>query len=441
MRSIRLFVLILCALPWTTHAEDLWDVYQLAKQNDPAFQAALLTYQAEQQKVPIARSDLLPFMDAYAARQRNRDKLVSSQPFVSQGTANYYSNNYGLTFIQPLFDWGAWEGLKQAKSEVELARYVFESARLDLTLRVAVRYFAVLAAQDGLDVAVSERKANARQLELARERLEVGLGTKTDLYDAEARFRVAEAQEISARNVLDDAQRALAEVTGQVPGELAKLKAEQVLEAPAPDDPSHWVDQAKTGNLDLFISRQREKVAEREMQLRQAGHYPSVDFVVNHDFVDADGSISGPGSERTNTDARVQLTVPILQGGAVVAATRQARLQFEAAQRQSERVVREVERTARSSYLGIVANIDQVEALARAVVASESALEAKQEGFEAGLETNIDVLNAQRDLFRAKRDYLVARYDYILNWLRLKRVLGALHEEDIRRSSDWLEQS
>lgn len=441
MRLFRPLVIVLCALPWTVHAEDLWDVYQLAKQNDPAFQAALLTYQAEQQKVPIARSELLPFLDLSAARARVRDKLVSGQPFVTQGTANYYSDRYGLTFIQPLFDWGSWQGLEQAKSEVEVARYQFESARLDLTLRVAVRYFAVLAAQDGLGVAISERTANARQLELAQERLEVGLGTKTDLFDAEARFRVAESQEIAARNLLDDAQQALEEVTGQVPGNLAKLKPEQKLESPKPDDPAHWVEQAKAGNLDLFISRQREQVAERELELRQAGHYPTLDFVVNHDYRDSDGSISGPGSERTATDARVQLTVPILQGGAVVASTKQARLQFEAAQRQSERVLREVERNARSSYLGIVASIEQVGALARAVVASESALEAKQEGFEAGLETNIDVLNAQRDLFRAKRDYLIARYDYILNWLRLKRVLGALHEEDLRRSSEWLEQS
>ncbi len=439
MRRSSIFAVIFCALSLPAKGEDLWDVYQLAKVNDPAFQSAELNFQAAQQDIPIARGDLLPFVGANASYGRKRDKLTSGQPFVTQGTANYNSTEYGISLVQPVFDWGKWQAFKQAQSQVDVARLVYESARLDLTLRVAVRYFAVLAAEDNLDVARSELTANKRQLELAQERLQVGLGTKTDLYDAEARFRVAQSQEISARNLLDDAKRALEEVTGQLPDKLAKLRQQQKLKAPEPADPQHWIERAKEGNLDLFISRQQEQVAQREMKLQQAGHYPSVDIVVDHDFIDNKGSISGPGSERTNTDARLQLSVPILQGGSVLAATKQARLRFEAAQRDTERALRATERTARSSYLGIVTSIGQVDALAQAVVASESALEAKQEGFEAGLETNIDVLNAQRDLFRAKRDYLVARYDYILNTLRLKRVLGSLSEEDIKQSRVWLE--
>jgi len=438
----RLFcITAVCMASFAAHAEDLWDVYQLAKQNDPAFQAAQLTFQAEQQNIPIARSALLPSLDATASHGRKRDKNVSSQPFLTQGTASYTADDYSLEFSQSLFDWGKWQGFKQAKSLVEVARFQFENARLELALRVAVRYFAVLAAQDNLEVASSERLANTRQLELAQERLEVGLGTKTDLYDAEARFRLAQSQEISARNQVDDAQRALAEVTGAMPGTLAKLNADQTLAVPQPAEPDHWVQKALDGNLDLFISRQQEQVAQHALKISQAGHLPSLDLVADHDYVDNQGSVAGPGSARTNTYARIQLTVPLLQGGSVLATTKQARLRFEAAQRQTERALRLTERNARSSYLGITTSVQQVKALGQAVVASESALEAKQEGFQAGLNTNIDVLNGQRDLYLAKRDYLNARYNYILNWLRLKQVLGSLSEEDLRQTRAWLEQS
>ena len=42
------------------HAADLWDVYQLALQNDPTFQQAQATYEAAQENAPIARAGYLP---------------------------------------------------------------------------------------------------------------------------------------------------------------------------------------------------------------------------------------------------------------------------------------------------------------------------------------------------------------------------------------------
>ncbi|HHQ41937.1 MAG TPA: hypothetical protein ENK20_06570, partial [Chromatiales bacterium] len=73
----------------------------------------------------------------------------------------------------------------------------------------------------------------------------------------------------------------------------------------------------------------------------------------------------------------------------------------------------------------------RVEALRRAVVSAETALEATEAGFEAGTRTIVDVLNAQRDLHRARRDFARARYDYLLNGLRLRRAAGILSPADI----------
>ncbi len=435
-----LFYLLIPLLSVDARAEDLWDVYQLAKNNDPTFQAATYTFEAEQQRVPGARAALLPSASLGASRGWNKDRIEApGQPFIVQGRGEYYANRYDFSVVQPLYDRGKYLGYKQAQSELEVARYQYEIARQDLGLRVAIRYFAVLAAHDNLDLTVAERTANARQLELADERLQVGLGTTTDLYDAQARFRLAESQEIAAQNALEDARRALAEVVGNLVGPLARLRPDSPLNPPNPDNVDHWVAEALTGNLELAVSRQFETVAQKEIERQKSGHYPSVDLVVSYAKDDADGSISGPGRESTSTDAVVELNVPLVQGGAVVYATREARLRYDAAQSQTESARRAAERNARSAYLAIITSIRQVRALDQAVVASESALEAKREGFEAGLETNIDVLNAQRDLFRAKRDYLQARYDYILNWLRLKQAVGSLTDQDFQAATGWLE--
>ncbi|MDH3639829.1 MAG: TolC family outer membrane protein, partial [Gammaproteobacteria bacterium] len=397
------------------------------------------TLAAEQQQIPIARAPLLPQLIARASRVRQRDELSApGQPFIVQGSETFYSDEYSIQLTQPLFDWQKYTGYKQAQAQTEVAEFEFNVARQELLLRVSRRYFAVLAAQDNLGVAVAERKAVARQLELADERLQVGLGTTTDLFDAQARFSLAEATEISAQNFLHDANQALIEVVGEFSEALTPLKAQTPLEPPDPNDVEAWIRMALENNLEYLISRQVVEVAENELKRQRAGHYPWVDFIVQHNNVDADGSISGPGNERTSTDALIQLNVPILEGGAVVSRAREAGFRLQAAQKRNEAARRAVERSTRATFSDVTSSIRQVQAFDRAVTASESALEAKNEGFAAGLDTNLDVLDAQRDLFRVKRDYLRARYDYILNWLRLKQVQGMLNEEDLRQVNGWL---
>ncbi len=421
------------------HGADLWAVYEMALGQDPTFQAEERTLEAERQQIPIARAPLLPSVTARAGRIRQRDELSAPDtPFVVQGSETFNSSEYSIQLLQPLFDWQKYSGYQQAQAQTQVAEYQFSVASQDLLLRVARRYFAVLAAQDNLGVAVAERKAVARQLELADERLQVGLGTTTDLFDAQARFSLAQAAEIAAQNLLEDANQALVEVVGEFSEALAPLKAQSPLEAPEPNDVEVWIRMALQNNLEYLISRQQVEVAVNELKRQRAGHYPWVDFIVQHNNVDARGSISGPGSERTSTDALIQLNVPILEGGAVVARAREAGLRLQAAHKREEAARRAVERSTRAAFLDVASSILEVQALDRAVTASESALEAKNEGFAAGLDTNLDVLDAQRDLFRAKRDYLRARYNYILNWLRLKQVQGTLNEGDLRQVNGWL---
>jgi outer membrane protein len=435
--------LLLCTGPAATHvyAEGLWDSYQLARNNDPAYRAAQLTYEADQQRLPQARAPLLPTLSGNAARVHVNSEFdyAGDQTLTSEGKASFYRNDYDVTFAQTLYDHAKLSTYRQAKTQLGVAELQRQIAEQELLLRVTARYFGVLAARDNLDLAVAEREALSRQLELAQARLTVGLGTKTDLYDAQARFKFSDAQVIAARATLDDALRALAEVTGSLPAELRRLRRDPTGVPVAVEDRDAWVNRALHENLDLRVAREQERVLQQDISVRNAGHYPFLDFVLRHGNEDATGSIVGPSTDQTVTEALVQLTVPILQGGAVVAGTREAQLRYAAAQHQTEVRRRSVERDTVTALVELVTGIEQIEALRQAVIAGEGALEAKQEGFAAGLETNIDVLNAQRDLFRARRDHLKSRYDYVLNTFRLQRLVGALGEADVQRVDSWLE--
>ena len=420
-------------------AADILSIFELAKQNDARFRTDQAIYQAQQQVPTTARSQLLPALTVDAATGRRRDELVGGN-FTPEGEATFGTDQYGLSMSQTIYDRRKFLTYKQAKVRAQQSDLEFAIAQQDLIIRVVVEYFGVLAAQDNVDLTTANRKTLQQQLELADERLRVGLGTTTDLFDAQARFSIAEAEEIDAHTILENANQALAELIGHVPTTaLERLKPDTPLLYPEPNEIEAWVNRALENNLELAVRRKEEEFALQEIKRERAGHLPILDFIVGHGVTDNDASISGPAIRRESTDALVQLSLPILEGGAVVSRTKEAGFRYTAAQERVESARRSAARIARASFLNTTTRIRQVEAFRQAVIASEKAFESKQESFKAGLETNIDVLNAQRDLFRAQRDYLRSRYDYILNRLDLEQVVGDLNKEDIVQVNNWLQ--
>lgn len=420
-------------------AEDLIDIYNAAVVNDPVIQSQELTLKAEQEAPAQARANLLPNVRLFGARTRNDEEVSGTGGIGFEGSASFDSNEYGFNVTQPVYDRDAFLAYDQAKLQSQLAETEFRIAEQELILRVVARYLGVLAAQDNLDLSIAERRAINRQLELAQSRLDVGLGTSTDLFDAQARFELAQAQEIEAQQVLEDAHQALIELIGRRAEQLEVLKEDSPLTPPQPNDESVWAERAKDNNLVLITAGLNEEIARKAVSRAESGRLPTLDLSLRHNVVDNDGSIGGGAVKQDATEARLQLEIPIYQGGGISADKRATRFRYEAARQNTNFELRSATRRTRSAFQDVTTAARQAVALDQAVIASEKALEAREEGFEAGLNTNLDVLDAQRDLFQAKRDYLRARYQYITNTLRLYSVAGELDVDDLETVNTWLE--
>ncbi|MFQ6022004.1 MAG: TolC family outer membrane protein [Acidiferrobacterales bacterium] len=435
-------VVLVHLLPWSmARAENVLDVYDLARQNDSRFRTAQATYRADLEKLPQARATLRPTINATAQESRIDLETETESGIISRpaGDADIDRTELDLTITQPLYNGALFAGLRQARAEVRRAEAQLAAARQDLIVRVAEAYIAVLAAMDNLELAGAQKAANQRQLEVVEGRLEVGLATITDVHDARARFEFDRAEEIEALNTLRDARQGLRELTSRLITKIARLKQDAPLIEPDPPDIEKWVETALLQNLTLIASSEGVQIALEEVKRQRAGHLPTLDLVGTHNDIDDSESITGPGVEAERTEIGIQLTVPIYQGGAISSLTREAAHRYTASQQDLETQRRATERTARAAFLGVVGGTSRVLALRQAVIAAESALEAKREGFAAGINTNLDVLDAQRDLFIASRNLLRARYDYILSLLRLKESAGTLSEDDLRRFNRWLE--
>ena len=433
-RLMRRFggMVVASLLPLVVGAETLSEVYKLARQSDPKFRAAQADSRASATAIPQARAGFLPSAKFEIDKVETRQRIHSSRnPIFGAGVTSFPTDNETLSLTQPIFRKDVIERYAQAQSVVRQSEFALLAAEQDLMLRTAAAYLAVLAANDSLALAVAEREAVGRALELAKEKLKFGLGTITNEHDATARFAVTQAREIEARNKLNDAKQGLREITGRLFERYQTLRDPMVLQRPDPQVMEKWVEVALEQNLGLRAKREGVEVARQEIARQRAGHFPSLNLLVSHNRRDAGSTLFGGGSDVSTTDVTVRLSVPLLEGGLVLAVTEEAVQRYHKAVEESELERRAIERQTRAAYEGTVSGASLVTALQQSVRSQTSALQAKEEGFRAGLLTLLPVLDAQRDLFLARRDYAQARYDHLLNRLRLKQAAGLLGEPDI----------
>ena len=420
----------------TASGEDLVEVYALAQQNDPQLAAAQASLEAAREGTPIARSRLLPNVNATGSVNW-QDIDVKSNTADGSVDEDYWSERAGIGLVQPIYRRDRLKQLEQAKVSVSQAEWEYQSVEQNLILRVSSAYFQVLAAQDTLEFAQSELKAIARQLDQAKQRFEVGLIAITGVHEAQARYDQSRADVISAENDVGTAWEALREIIGRVgPNELATLVEEIPLKVPEPGNLDAWSTLALENNPNVKAAREAAEVARQEIEIQRSGHYPTLDFVANYDINRSDAE---RGSDTDVLSAAVQLAVPIYTGGGVSASTRQAQFNFQAAQKQLEAALRATDRDVRDAYRQAELSISRVQALQSTTVSAQSALEATEAGFEVGTRTLVDVLNRQSELFSAKRDYANARYLYVLNYLSLKQAAGDLTVADLEKVNAWLQ--
>ena len=408
------------------------EVYRIARENDPKWRGTQADNNANGTAIDQARAGFLPTLQLNMERTETRQRVLSSQnPIVGVGVTTFPTENNTLTLTQPLFRKDVIERYSQAKSVVKQSEFTLLAAEQDLQLRTAASYLVILAAEDNLELARAEREAIGKLLELAREKLRMGLGTIVNQHDAAARYSVSQAREIEAQHKLQDARQALREITGRLITRLQPLREEIPLQTPEPPVIERWVESAYDQNLALRARREAVDVARLEVERQRAGYYPSLNLLVNHNRRDAGSTLFGGGSNVETTDATVRLTVPIYEGGLTSAVTREAAYRYQKSLEDLEVERRGVERTTRASYDGAVSGVGLVRALQQSVISQASALEAKDQGYKSGLNTLLPVLDAQRDLYLAKRDFAQARYDYLYNRLRLKQAAGTLSETDL----------
>ena len=434
MRFFRLMVALLCAgVAGLAAAADLLQIYRDALVQDSEYAAARAGWQAGQEVVVQGRSLLLPNLSG-----------TGSYTFNNRDLQNVPNQQFNATFIgvnlsQPLFRMQNVVQYQQSRTQLTQSEAQFALASQDLILRVVQAYFDVLLAEVNVEVNEAQKRAIAQQLEQAKRNFEVGTATIVDTYEAQARYDLVVSQGIGLQNDLAVKRDALERIIARPAPALVRPSRGIQIDPLKPNNSDAWVQEAYETSLDVRLADAALTLAQQQIELQRAGHYPTLDAVASVGYSDNSlGAISAQGIRGNITTAGIQLAIPIYQGGAIESRVRQAIATREKARQDLETARRVVAQSTRQAFLGFNSGIAQTEALRTAVVSTQSQVDSTKLGQEVGVRTEVDVLNAQQLLFSAQRDLAQSIYNTVINLFRLKAAVGQLTENDVVAVNDWI---
>ena len=427
-------------------AEDLLTVYREGLQSDPVFAAARASYEASKEKLPQGRALFLPNVNVTAGANYNsadykyfNGQVSSSTP---SGNVTWPGWNAGVNLTQPLLHLQNNAVYDQAEILVAQAESQLAQAGQDLVIRVAQAYFDVLLSEYELETVKAQKVATAEQLAQAKRNFQVGTATITDTYDAQARYDLVVAQEITATNDIEVRRSALQQIIGRAPGPLAKPQGQGTitLSAPEPNNMEAWVQAAYSNSLQVAVAKANMDIAIKEVDRNRAANYPTIDAVASAIYNTQNGSQLGVGQTLTQAQVGVVLNYPLYQGGAISSRVREAIANKSKAEQDYENARRTVAQTVRQSFLAVNTGLAEIGALRQAVASNQLSVDATKLGQEVGVRTQVDVLNAQQLLFQTRRDRAQSVYNYLMSLLRLKAAVGKLAEDDLAAINNWLDR-
>ena len=190
------------------------EAIDIARRNNPGYLSTANDEAAADWRVREAYSAFLPTISASAggAYRASGEVRVGTITLDNQVT-DWAQSNYSIDFNW-IFNGNTIFGLGNARASRAATEAEIEAAEFNLESLVAVQYMAVLAAQEGVDVAQRQVERSGSNLQIVNTRVAAGAAAGTEATQAEVESGRAEVQLIEAERLLRQGRLLLAEQLG-----------------------------------------------------------------------------------------------------------------------------------------------------------------------------------------------------------------------------------
>ena len=415
-----------------TVGEDLETAYRQAASSSPLIAQARAQLDADLAGKPLARSALLPHVNAAASGGMNTGRVTGfGAQTISTG---YHSDTFSASLTEALFDGQSFIALKQAGSRIQSSEAALAYAQQVVAIEVTQAYFGVLQAQANERVAQQQVELLQSICDQTNASLKVGTGDIISVQEARAQSDAANADLIAAKNAVAVAHNQLQRFTHHPVGVLQDITTLQAI-GPRPDTVDAWVAAALKNQPLLRQARAILHVSMQQVEYAERARWPTL-------------TLSGVGQHAAGTlippvaidqvGASLNLSIPIFEGGHTRASIHQAQALARANRENLTNTQDQIALDTQTAFLDLENSVAQYRAAEQSVASAKVSLDGTRKGYEIGSRSIIDLLTATANYAAVQRNYYLALYTQLVARTQLKAAAGVLSPMDIENINSLL---
>ncbi|QNU43470.1 TolC family outer membrane protein [Mixta calida] len=416
----------LCITSQSASGVNLQEAVLAASLYDSEIQAARHAQKADSQKNVQGFAGLLPTISLNAAY----NKQDQPKAYYASGVTRH---NFSVNLMQPLFDISKYAAWKRGEAIADYADITLMQAEQNLIANVSEAYFRVIYQREVLNSALNAKAAYSRQLSQTQVALRVGEGTCLERDEAQANYDKAVADEIAARNALEEASMVFSRLTNLNPDEVQPVNMSCLIRAPLPRDDKALQMKAMQNNLNVRAALFQLAQAKADVIAAHGAHLPVVTLQAGYgtnwsrsESNNIFDTLLGSTSKTRNSTIGVNVSVPLFSGGAQISQSIEATQRREQGKDLLEDARRKARQETQSAWLKLKNGQSQYLAEEKALTSAKNKVNSTTYGRKVGLRTIIDELNAEQGYYRTLQEMAKVQYDYLNARLKLSMELGEL---------------
>lgn len=439
-KKMTMVMAIICLLPLgMLNAQDTLTVslpkaLEIAMSQSPTIKVANKEIERVNYSIKEKFAAAFPQINASGSYQRALKKQRMFLPFsfvpgqepdpngIEVGVDN--NINFGLGASLPLISPTLWAALEMTELDTKLVLESARSSKISLINQVSKAYYAILLTQDQYNVFKRSLQNASENARIIQKKFKQGTVSEFEWIRADVQVRNASSNLVSAESAVNMSKLQLKMIMGlemnigiKVEGSLSafeKNKYEDVLQV----DTSSLKTNTDLNQFDIKSSQ-----LDHALKMQKAAWWPTLvaSFNLAYTTMGNDGKMS---SFFPTSNAGVQLSIPLFQGGTRVYKEKQLKIQQSELKDQRDNLRRSLEMQAITYLDNIKKALEKIESNKEGLRQAEKALSISNKMYEVGSNTFLDLSNSELAFIQAGLMYNQSVFDYLSAKADLEKLLG-----------------
>jgi len=384
------------------------DAYNLALQNSKEIKASKYQIEANKQQLEQAKAELYPHIYLSAS--------YGKKEYDGAGTGRL--SNYSLSFNESIYDATKINRVDISKSKIKLDNFKVEFQKQELAQRVFKIYMDILKSKNKIEVYNAYINAKEKRVELLNKKLEMSLGTKTDLLQGEVDYHFSRMDLRREKKFIRVNKLKLKHLTGVSSIELPDIDFNRVtynILAKMRGAVENSNDKFAS-NLKLEQSKMNLDLSAKEIKGATSAHLPTISVNAQYSKINAEARVS---SLENTKSVMLQIQIPIYQGGAVESRVTASKLSYSSAKENILQVEDEIKEEYEENLATFDASSKSLALYQESLNSARAYLNSIEQSFNAGLKSSLDLNDAKSKLYEVKYRFVENIYDMINAYISL----------------------